>query len=161
MQEWISSQRAEKQSHAEAWFTHAAACDKTPKPIHFHESYMPQHDSFMPWHATPGQKGKCASCRSMSPSCRGMTPNSAKIKPHDLSLSFTLLNPIPSLKHLQIFPKLQPFNPSQFSSNQIPNPSHLFSTSTIIQLTLARLGDSLKNWKKWKSWRNPNNSKFK
>ena len=75
---------------------------------------MPQHDSFMPRHATPGQKGKCASCRSMTPSCRGMTPNSAKIKPHDLSLFFTLLNPIPSTQTLTIFPNLQPFTLANF-----------------------------------------------
>ena len=148
MQRWNSRLRAENRVMPQHDLLMPRHVQKTPKPIHFPESYMPQHDSFMPRHATPGQKGKCASCRSMPPSCRGMTPNSAKIKSHDLSLSSTLLNPSSSTKTLKIFSNLQPFNPSQFSSNQIPNPSHPFSTSTIIQLTLARLGDSLKNWKK-------------
>ena len=100
-----------RELHAAAWILHAAACHpRTKRSLCF----MPQHASFMPRH----------------------DPDFWKNKTHELSLSFTLLNPTLSLKHLQIFPNFKPFYPSQCSSHQIPNCSYPSQYQQVFNLLL-------------------------
>ena len=133
---------------------------------------MPQHDLLMPRHVPKHQTPVIfprATCRSMTPSCRGMPPQGRKVnvlhaaacllhaatwprilqkkKPHDLSLSFTLLNPIPSTQTLKFSPTFNPLtlanliksSPKSFTS--LLNINHYSTYSCKIGRILWRIGN--------------------
>ena len=130
---------------------------------------MPQHDLLMPRHVPKHQNPYIfprATCRSMTPSCRGMPPQGRKvnvlhaaawprilkkIKPHDLSLFSTLLNPISSTQTLKFFPTFNPLTLANFNQTKSQILHIPSQHQPLFNLILQDWENSLKNWKLWKS----------